>query len=307
LLSPEPFYLQFSAQELSKIADEMAEEYSSCQLCPHECKVNRHQGALGFCRAGDQIKLGSASLHWGEEPPITGTRGSGTLFFSHYTLSCIYCQNYPLSQLHHGQLLSEEDLAARMLKLQKEGAHNLNWVTATQFLPSAFRALLIAREQGLRIPVIYNTSGWESDRALGWFSFFVDGYLVDSRYFNDETAKELSGARSYRSRNIAVLQSIRKQLPYELFDSEEILQKGMIVRILILPHYTAETVAVIHQLKQLLGTEVYVSLMSQYFPAYKAFQHPHMRRKLLLTEYQQAVDALEACGFEKGWVQGYDE
>lgn len=194
-----------------------------------------------------------------------------------------------------------------MLKLQKDGAHNLNWVTATQFLPSAFHALLLAREQGLRIPVIYNTSGWESDKALCWFSFFVDGYLVDSRYFSDETAKELSGAISYCARNVTVLQSLRKQIPYELFDSEEILQKGIIVRILILPHYTQETVAVIHQLKQLLGTEVYVSLMSQYFPAYKAFQHPHMRRKLLLSEYQQAVDALEACGFEKGWVQDYDE
>ena len=136
---------------------------------------------------------------------------------------------------------------------------------------------------------------------------FRSGYLVDSRYFSDETAKELSGAISYCARNVTVLQSLRKQIPYELFDSEEILQKGIIVRILILPHYTQETVAVIHQLKQLLGTEVYVSLMSQYFPAYKAFQHPHMRRKLLLSEYQQAVDALEACGFEKGWVQDYDE
>lgn len=307
MLFPEPFYLQYSASELNLIAEEMAEEYSSCRLCPHECKVNRKQGALGVCHASDQVKLGSASLHWGEEPPITGTRGSGTLFFSHCTLSCLYCQNYPLSQLHHGQILSDEDLATRMLKLQKEGAHNLNWVTATQFLPSAFRALLIAREQGLRIPVIYNTSGWESDRALRWFSYFVDGYLVDSRYFSDETAKELSGARSYHARNVAVLQACRKQLPYELFDSEEILQKGMIVRILILPHYTSETVAVIHQLKALLGSEVYVSLMSQYFPAYQAFQHPYMRRKLLREEYQQAVEALEACGFEKGWVQDYDE
>lgn len=307
LLSPEPFYLQYSALELSRIYEEMAEEYSSCSLCPHECKVNRRQGSLGFCGASAQVKLGSASLHWGEEPPITGTRGSGTLFFSHCTLACLYCQNYPLSQLHHGQTLSDEELAGRMLKLQKDGAHNLNWVTATQFLPSAFHALLLAREQGLRIPVVYNTSGWESDKALRWFSFFVDGYLVDSRYFNDETAKELSGATSYHARNVAVLLSLRKQIPYELFDSEEILQKGVIVRILILPHYTKETVAVIHQLKQLLGTEVYVSLMSQYFPAYKAFQHPHMKRKLLLSEYQQAVDALEACGFEKGWVQDYDE
>ena len=292
MLSPEPFYLQYSARELSQICEEMAEEYSSCSLCPHECKVNRKQGSLGFCGASAQVKLGSASLHWGEEPPITGTRGSGTLFFSHCTLACIYCQNYPLSQLHHGQTLSDEELAGRMLKLQKDGAHNLNWVTATQFLPSAFHALLLAREQGLRIPVIYNTSGWESDKALCWFSFFVDGYLVDSRYFSDETAKELSGAISYCARNVTVLQSLRKQIPYELFDSEEILQKGIIVRILILPHYTQETVAVIHQLKQLLGTEVYVSLMSQYFPAYKAFQHPHMRRKLLLSEYQQRSEGV---------------
>lgn len=304
--SLEPQYLQYSLDSLKKVAEAMDEHYEQCRLCPHQCKVNRNAGQKGFCKAGTQVKLGSASLHWGEEPPITGTRGSGTLFYSHCTLHCLYCQNYPLSQLHYGELLTEEALAERMIRLQHEGAHNLNWVTPTQFLPSSFRALLIAREKGLRIPVVYNTSGWECEPVLSWFRYFVDGFLADTRFYTDATAKELSRALDYQRHNELTLKTIRKQLPFDHFDSENILQKGLIVRILMLPHYIDETVKVIHQLKEWLGNEVYVSLMSQYFPAYKAFQHPHMRRRINQKEYHKAVNALEACGFEKGWVQPYE-
>ncbi len=302
----EPNYLQYSLEKLEQVYQDMIGQYEECMLCPHQCKVNRKKGEQGFCRGGIETKLGSSSLHFGEEPPVTGTRGSGTLFFSHCTLRCVYCQNYPLSQLHHGMLLSDEALAERMLKLQQDGAHNLNWVTPTQFLPSAFHALLIAREKGLRLPIVYNTSGWENDPSLSWFEYFVDGYLVDSRYYKDETAFALSGAKNYRELNIHVLRTVRKQLPDDYFDDQNILQKGVIVRILMLPHYIDETVAVIHQLKEVLGNEVYVSLMSQYFPAYKALQHPFMHRRIRYNEYQKAVTALEKCGFEKGWVQDYE-
>lgn len=304
--SPEPQYLQYSLDKLSEVARTLRGHYEHCRLCPHQCGVNRLAGETGFCGAGSEVKLGSAALHWGEEPPVTGSRGSGTLFFSHCTLRCLYCQNYPLSQLHHGESVSVQELAQRMLKLQKQGAHNLNWVTATHFLPSAFEALILAREKGLRIPVVYNTSGWESELILPYFKYMHDAYLADSRYLSNELAEELSCASDYVEHNEKTLKSIRSQFPCDLFDEEDIIQKGLIVRILMLPHYIQETVGVIHRLETWLGNDTYVSLMSQYFPAWQAFQHPHMRRRLTRPEYQLAVDALEKCGFEKGWVQDYN-
>ncbi|HXK51307.1 MAG TPA: radical SAM protein [Caldisericia bacterium] len=297
-----PNYLSYTLPELYEVQQKLTEELQHCCLCPRECKVNRSQGEVGFCKAGPVAKLGNYMVHTGEEPPISGTKGSGTVFFAHCTLQCCYCQNFPFSQEHTGKEYSTDELASIYLWLQEQGCHNLNWVSPTQFLPQAFEALVKAREKGLRIPVLWNSSGWENPFIFELSQYFCDIFLLDARYSQDETAKKYSKAIHYSTLNKRIIQIARNIHPYDQWDGD-LLVKGLIVRILVLPGFSQESIDILHMLHETVGDEVLISLMSQYFPTWKAFDHPPLNRSLNPDEWNRVSDTLTALGFSNGWIQ----
>jgi len=252
--------------------------------------------------------VASWNVHPWEEPPISGTRGSGTVFFSGCTGKCIFCQNYPISQLRHGLEVSYERLAEMMLELQnKKGCHNINFVTPTHYIPAILTSVDIAASQGLRIPLVYNTSGYESVEALQLLEGVIDIYLPDAKYADDATARELSGFARYVEHNRAALLEIYRQVGDELvLDQDGIAARGMIVRHLVLPENLSGTPDVLRWIANELSPNVHVSLMDQYFPAHKALDHPRVGRKITFDEYEAALQAFDEAGLENGWMQEHD-
>jgi len=279
-----------------------------CELCPHRCGVNRLRGERGICRMGELPKVSSWNLHAWEEPPISGRRGSGTIFFSGCTGRCLFCQNYPISQLGYGDVVSVERLAEMMLELQHKGAHNINFVTPTHFMPQILAALPHAIEGGLALPLVYNTSGYECINALRLLEGVVDLWLPDSKYADNTTARRLSGFRHYVETNRAALKEIYRQVGDELvLDAEGIARRGMIVRHMVLPRQLAGTPDVLRWIADELSPHVHVSLMDQYFPAHRAVGDPDLGRKIMWEEYQEALEAFDASGLERGWRQTASE
>ena len=300
-----PEYLKNDLGTLRDLRDQLYENLTSCALCPNQCHVDRTKGEVGVCKAPNHLVIGSYAVHPGEEPPISGAKGSGTVFYSHCTLSCLYCQNYPLSQLHHGKKYSTEELCDIYLHLQKQGCHNINMVSCTQYLPFALDSLIQAREKGLTIPIVYNSSGWESEQIVNLLQYFVDIFLVDSRYSNNQTAMSLSAAKSYVEINQQALKQMLQFQPKAIFE-KDILLKGVIIRVLVLPGLADESIQVLKNIKRLLGTNVHISLMSQYFPCWKALDHPLINRSINQAEYDVVCQSLNELGFDKGWVQEHE-
>jgi len=279
-----------------------------CELCPHRCGVNRLAGERGRCRSGAQPKVSSANLHPWEEPPVSGTRGSGTVFFAGCTGRCRFCQNYPISQMGVGQEATVERLAGLMLGLQGKGAHNINFVTPTHWVAAILAALPLAIEGGLRVPLLYNTSGFERVETVRLLDGVIDIWLPDAKYADDEVAQRLSGFPGYVSSNRAALLEMYRQVGDTLtLDSEGIAWRGMVIRHLVLPEGLAGTPKVLQWIAQNLSSRVHVSLMDQYFPAYECVQDPILGRKITPDEYAAAFEALDAAGLEEGWVQEHDD
>jgi len=282
------------------------ERLMACELCPRECGVNRLKGELGFCRGGSLARVASWNAHFGEEPPISGTGGSGTIFFSHCTGRCIFCQNFPISQLGIGQEVTAHRLSGFMIELQRRGCHNINLVTPTHYVPQFLAALELAVASGLRIPIVYNTSGYESVETLRLLDGIVDIYLPDAKYADDAVAHRLSGFRSYVAHNRAALLEMHRQVGSQLTTSPEgVAIRGMVIRHLVLPHGLSQTREVLSWIADHLSKRAYVSLMGQYFPAHKAVGDPELGRRLLPEEYQAALRAFEECGLENGWCQQF--
>jgi putative pyruvate formate lyase activating enzyme len=249
--------------------------------------------------------VASWNLHSWEEPPISGTRGSGTIFFSGCTGRCRFCQNYPISQLGVGQEVSVERLAGMMLELQHRGAHNINLVTATHWVAAVLSALPHAIEGGLRLPLLYNASGFERIETLRLLEGVIDIWLPDSKYADNEIARQLSGFPDYVEYNCAALCEMYRQVGAALvLDDEGIVRRGMIVRHLVLPEGLAGTDQVLKWVAQNLP-QVHVSLMAQYFPAYRCVEDPVLGRKITASEYDTALGVLDAVGLENGWVQDH--
>ena len=301
----DPSYLAlYRTGELSHRADAAWAMLESCELCPHRCGANRLAGEQGICRMGSLPKVSSWNLHRWEEPPLSGTHGSGTIFFSGCTGRCRFCQNYPISQLGYGKVVEIQSLAAMMLELQRKGAHNINLVTPTHFVPQILAALVHAARAGLRLPLVYNTSGYERVTTLKLLDGVVDIWLPDAKYADDAAARRLSGFRGYVSNNRTALQEMFHQVGSKLqLDAEGIATRGMIVRHMVLPGGLAGTEQVLRWLASALSTQVHVSLMDQYFPVYRAFDDPDLARKVTSEEYLAALDAFEAAGLERGWFQ----
>lgn len=279
-----------------------------CTLCPRECGVDRLAGELGYCRAGAQPRVASWNVHPWEEPPISGTRGSGTIFLSHCTGRCLFCQNYPISQLGVGNEVSEERLAKMMMELQEKGCHNINWVTPTHYVPQIIAALAFAIPLGFHLPLVYNTCGYDSVETIRLLDGVIDIYLPDAKYDDDEHALRLSGFRGYVAANRAALHEMYTQVGDELLlDENGIALRGMIIRHMVLPQGLAGTRNVLAWIAQELSPLIYVSLMAQYFPAHKAVADPVLGRRITPEEYVEALEAFDAALIERGWRQEYGE
>lgn len=278
-----------------------------CALCPRTCRINRLTGEQGFCRAGAAAVVSKALPHFGEEPVLTGSGGSGTIFFAHCNLSCLFCQNYQISQEDLGTSADDDTLADTMLSLQAKGCHNINLVSATHFLPMIIRALKKAAAGGLTLPLVYNSNGYERTDVLSLLDGIIDIYLPDAKYGDDGNARELSGAPQYTRYNREALKEMYRQVGPLAIDDDGIACRGLIIRHLVLPAGLARTGAVLQMIREELGTEVHLSLMGQYFPAYRAHSSETLNRKLTPEEYRIAADLLEHYGFERGWCQYPEE
>ncbi len=268
--------------------------------------MDRTRGETGFCGVGPDLRVASVLIHRGEEPPLVGSGGSGTVFFSGCTLRCKYCQNHQISQGGLGESTSAEALAARLLKLEAEGCENVNLVTPTAQLPGILEALGIARGQGLSVPVVYNTGGYESVEVLRHLEGIVDVYLPDFKYGTDEAAERYSSAPDYVDYTRAAIREMSRQVgPLEIRDG--VAARGLIVRHLVLPGNLARTDLVLGFLAEDVPAEVSLSLMAQYRPCFRAAEFPELNRRLRAAEYEQAVNLAESLGFTRGWFQSVEE
>jgi putative pyruvate formate lyase activating enzyme len=276
---------------------------SSCCLCGNCCRVNRLKGEKGKCNSGSEVMVSSYNLHFGEEPSISGNSGSGTIFFTKCSLSCVYCQNYPISQLGNGNVVSKKRLAQMMLDLQNRGAHNINLVTPTHFIPQIIEAFFIAQEWGLNLPLVYNTSGYESQKGLKLLDGIIDIYLVDMRYSDNSKAEEYSRVKNYVEVNRSAVKEMFSQVGNLVTDQEGIAKSGLIIRHMVLPSGLAGSKKTFKFITQKISDQVWVSLMDQYFPAYRAENYEQLNRKTTYQEYLKAEKVFFDSGLRNGWVQ----
>lgn len=299
-----PGYLNaYRNGQLQKVAKQLLFALTSCCICPRSCRAGRLAGKTGFCKTARLPKIFSFMPHHGEEPPISGIRGSGTIFFSHCNLGCSYCQNYEFSQLGKGREYSCSELAKIMLNLQEQGCHNINLVTPTHVLPQIIESLIEAVALGLKIPLVYNTSGYELAETVKLLEGIVDIYLADSRYGDDAVAKELSGAGDYVEHNRAALKEMQRQVGVAKFDKNGIMRQGLIIRHLVLPNGLSHTQRIMEFIAAEISCDTYISLMSQYLPYHLASQHPQISRRLKAAEYAAAKRVLKRYGLLNGWIQ----
>ncbi len=276
---------------------------SPCKLCPLECGVLRLNGEVGACNSKIKVKISAGILYPWEEPPLSGRYGSGTIFFSNCNLKCIYCQNFQFSQLGKGKEVSLIELSQMMLSLQEKNASNINLVTPTQYFPQAIAALNIARKNGLRIPSVLNTSGYESVPVLKLLEGYIDIFLPDFRYINNEKAFKYSGVKNYVSITAEAIKEMLRQAPEVKYNREGIIVKGVILRILVFPDGLEDLRLTLKHISNMFGRDLYVSLMSQYVPVYRAKEFPEIARKLTKNEIREALKILHKEGFKNGWVQ----
>ncbi|MBI4496196.1 MAG: radical SAM protein [Deltaproteobacteria bacterium] len=299
-----PAYLAlWERGELQKRAEEAEKILRACRLCARRCGVDRTRGERGFCRAGLAPAVSSSNVHHGEEPPISGSGGSGTIFLTHCNLRCVFCQNYPISQLGVGKEESAEDLGRRMLDLQGRGCHNINLVTPTHFVPQILKALCRAVEGGLRLPLVYNTNGYDSPEALGLLEGIVDIYLPDMKYSGEEAARRYSQAPGYPAANRAAVREMFRQVGEGVYGGDGTMRRGLIIRHLLLPEDLAGTEGVARFIAEELSPRCFISLMTQFFPAYQAADHPPLGRRLKRSEFARALRILHRHGLQEGWRQ----
>ncbi len=304
----EPGYIAlYHSGELERRAQALEARLASCDICPRECHVNRLENELGFCHSGRLPVVSAVCAHHGEEPVLSGIRGSGTVFFGNCNMRCVYCQNYQISQNWKRQKAKEIDchtLAENMLYLQdKLGCHNINFVSPSHFVPQLIRAVLEAVPMGLRLPLVYNTNGYDSMASLKELEGVISIYLPDLRYASDYWAKKLSRTQDYVERARQAIKEMYRQVGNVALDDSGFARSGLIVRHLILPNGLAGSDESLRWLAQELSPTVTVSIMSQYLPAHRATKIPLLSRKISIDEYQTVVGLLSELGMENGWIQ----
>lgn len=277
-----------------------------CTLCPHKCKVDRNIN-IGRCKAGDKIEIGGTSLHKFEEPCISGANGSGTVFFSKCNLNCVFCQNYEISNLGNGKKIEVEELSNIFLKQQEKNAENINLVSPTIYADKIVEAIKIAKEKGLKIPIIYNTNGYENIETLKKLDGYIDVYLPDLKYYYEELAIKYSKVQNYFKIVTEAIKEMYKQVGSPKFDENGMIKKGLIIRHLVLPNNLENSKKVLKWIKENIDEKAYVSIMTQYFPTYKAQEYQEINRKINKEEYVEIENYIYDLGIENGYMQDFSE
>ena len=278
-----------------------------CTLCPNNCGVNRLKNEKGKCNITNNIKVSLSSLHYYEEPCISGKNGSGTIFFSNCNLKCIYCQNYKISQQGLGKNINIQELANLFLQQQKDGAHNVNLVTPTPYVIQIIEAIKIARKKGFNIPIIYNCGGYENIKTLKMLEGYIDVYLPDFKYADNELGVKYSNVNNYFDNVTVAIKEMYRQVGTPKLDENGIIQKGLIIRHLILPNHINNTKKVLKWIEENIDNNVYVSIMAQYFPTNKAKENKFLNRKLNKKEYKEIEKYLATLNLTNGYIQELGE
>lgn len=283
--------------------DGMLELLESCNLCPRNCGVNRLNGNRGFCGASDKIRVARAALHYWEEPCISGEDGSGTVFFSHCTLKCVFCQNYDISQCEYGKEITTERLAEIFIELQEKGALNINLVTPTHYVVQIIEAIKQSRKHGLNLPIIYNSSGYEKVETIKLLKGYIDVYLPDLKYFNNKYSTKYSKAINYFQFAKEAIDEMVDQVGEVKFDENGIVQKGVIIRHLMLPGLLFDSKKIIDYIYNKYGNKVYISIMNQYTPLENVKDYPEINKRLNSKHYDAMIDYAVSIGLENGFIQ----
>lgn len=283
------------------------QELISCNICPHNCEINRLNGEVGRCKATDKVKVALASIHNFEEPCISGEKGSGTVFFSNCNLRCIFCQNYKISQLGLGKEISIEELADIFIDEQNKNVENINLVTPTMYVYQIIEAIKIARSKGLYIPIVYNSNGYENVETIKELKGYIDIYLPDLKYSNDKISYKYSGIKHYFESATAAIKEMYNQVGNPVLDENGIMKKGLIIRHLVLPNNLQNSKDILKWINDNIEKKVFVSIMAQYFPTHKSNQFPEINRKLTKEEYEEIEDYLYSLDLDNGYIQELGE
>ena len=279
----------------------------NCNICPHRCGINRIAGKIGRCKATGKVKIALASIHNFEEPCISGENGSGTVFFSHCNLNCVFCQNYEISQLGKGREISVEELAKIFIKQQNKKVHNINLVTPTMYIYQIIEAIKIAKSKGLKIPIVYNSNGYENVEALKHLEGYIDIYLPDLKYSDDEIAYKYSNIKNYFENAVQAIKEMYNQVGIPIIDENGIMKKGLMIRHLVLPNQLQNSKNVLKWINDNMDKKVFVSVMAQYFPTHKAKNFQEINRKLTKEEYNEIEQYLYSLDLENGYIQELGE
>ncbi|MCS7247537.1 MAG: radical SAM protein [Anaerolineales bacterium] len=292
-------YVGLDPQTLAERAEAAREHLAHCDLCGWECGANRLAGKFGVCKTGEMAYVSSYGPHYGEENPLRGWRGSGTIFFAGCNLRCQYCQNYEISQFYQGHAVTPAQLAEIMLRLQAMGCHNINFVSPSHVIVPILQALVIARSKGLRIPLVYNTGGYDSLVALKFLEGIVDIYMPDMKYSDASLARKYSKIPHYPETNQQAVKEMHRQVGDLVLDEHGIAQRGLLIRHLVLPNRIAGSEQILRFIVEEISPNTYVNIMEQYRPLYLAHQYPELNRRITLQEYEEVVALARSLGLRR--------
>jgi putative pyruvate formate lyase activating enzyme len=297
-----PSYLKLSKKDLKERIEKLFEILKNCEICPRKCHVNRLKEEKGYCQIGYFPVVSAYHPHFGEESPLVGKHGSGTIFMTSCNLSCVYCQNYEISQLRMGKEVSFERLAEIMIELQNLGCHNINFVTPTHQVPQILKALEIAIEKGLKIPLVYNTNSYDSVKILKLLDGIFDIYLPDAKYSDNEIAKKYSNAPNYFEIMKSAIKEMHRQVGDLIINEEGIAVRGLIIRHLVLPNNLAGSEKIFEFIAKEISKNTFLNIMDQYWPAYKACQYPELARRITKEEFQETMNLAKKFGLKRIYV-----
>jgi len=297
-----PGYIElYKTGELKIRIESLNDILKECKLCPRECGVNRIEGEIGVCKGGVDLMVSSVSPHFGEEPPLVGFHGSGTIFLTHCNLRCVFCQNYDISHIGRGHITTSSEMANYMLRLQKMGCHNINFVTPTHYLPQIVASLPEAIDSGLKVPLVFNCGGYESLEVIRLLQGIIDIYMPDVKYADGRVAKKYSMSPDYPDVIKKVLLEMYRQVGNLKTNQDGIVERGLLIRHLIIPENLAGTEALMEFIATDISKDSYVNIMAQYRPMYRADEFPELNRKITVQEYQEAIAIAIRAGLHRGF------
>lgn len=297
-----PSYINlFEKGELEQRIGLLKEFLQECRLCPRQCRINRLNGELGYCGAGSGLMLSSAFPHFGEERPLVGSHGSGTIFLTHCNLRCVFCQNYDISHLGRGEPITPSEMARAMLRLQEMDCHNINFVTPTHYAPQIVESLLEAIRMGLQLPIVYNCSGYESIEVIQLLEGVIDIYMPDAKYMEEEYSKRFSNAPDYPDVLRKVLKEMHRQVGDLTINSKGIAERGLLIRHLVMPQGVASSEAILKFIAEEISVHSYVNIMDQYRPEYRSHDYPEISRRITQKEYVEAIQFAKRFHLYRGF------